>query len=305
MKRSLIFSLKLVVSAVLLGYLVVSADVAAMLTLLGRVSGWYLAGILALMASGVWISCHKWKALLVAAGIICPMSFLCSSYLTGIYFNNFLPTSVGGDAIRVVQLARHYSPRMTALASVMTERFTGLLAMVFLSVVGACWSSLPVATVLCPWLALLCLSAILVIVATRYSACTSLLKALPLLGAKLELFIQGVHEFFNRGETIWTVIWTSLLYQLFMVLIYLLAASALSLELGFADLLLIVPVVTLLTLIPVSLNGLGVREGGFVYFLALAGIASEEALTFSLMVFLLGQVFSVAGALCFISSKER
>jgi uncharacterized membrane protein YbhN (UPF0104 family) len=120
-----------------------------------------------------------------------------------------------------------------------------------------------------------------------------------------------MHEWLSRFraylktyQTVWTVVWVSLVFQMLTILIYFLGAQAFELEITFQSLMAVVPLVTLATLLPLSLNGIGIREGGFVILFDVLGYSAESALILSISIYILTLVLSLVGAVIFMGTKQ-
>jgi len=268
---------------------------------------WFLSLVLAVLAFA--ISCLKWRMLLLSDGHGCAFSTLSGFYLMGYFFNNFLPTSVGGDAARMFLAGKECGNYRVGVNSVLADRFSGLLALVLVGlcgiflaplIIGQTFTALFAGCGIFLWLLLL--------VPLVYAPARLALADLNGRGRVLSWLFGVVHgtlHYFTRRGLFVQLAWTSLVYQLLTVATYLAAAKALHMDVTLAQMLAIVPVVALLTLIPVSLNGLGVREGGFAYFLSRAGVPEADAIALSLLVYAISLAFSIAGAVVLTFYRKR
>src|SRR4029079_8680305 len=96
---------------------------------------WVLAA-LALTPLGYFVSVRRWRLLIRSQGGDAPLPFLVRSFLVGVFFNNFLPSTIGGDTVRVLDTARTGVGRAKAVAIVFVDRFVGLLALMLFAVLG-------------------------------------------------------------------------------------------------------------------------------------------------------------------------
>lgn len=268
---------------------------------------WFLSLVLAMLAFA--ISCLKWRMLLLSDGRGCAFSTLSGFYLIGYFFNNFLPTSVGGDAARMFLAGKECGNYRVGVNSVLADRFSGLLALVLVGlcglflaplIIGQTFTALFAGCGTFLWLLLL--------VPLVYEPARLALAGLNGRGRVLSCLFGVVHgtlHYFTRRGLFVQLAWTSLLYQLLTVATYLAAAKALHMDVTLAQMLAVVPVVALLTLIPISLNGLGVREGGFAYFLARDGVPEADAIALSLLVYAISLAFSIAGAVVLTFYRKR
>ena len=303
MKRKTLI-IKSTLSAGLLGLLLFSTDLGALSDMFLEVDLHYLAIVLTIVIVGIIVSAYKWQSLLVAGGIDCGLWTLVRYYLIGIYFNNFLPTSIGGDAMRAWLVSAHFGPGRSAITSVLAERLTGLIAL--LLVAGA----LSLEGNLFPmqrWLGaglLLTIPALLVLV--KGICCPPLFAPLPdHYRVKMQGLLAALLKYCTDCRALWVMSWTSLIYPFLVGLVYYCAGRAFSVYIPFIDLVVISSLVTLLTLVPVSLNGLGLREGGFVYFFGLQDVPQAQALSLSLLVFGLTLLLSLVGWIFLLLERGR
>jgi len=100
------------VTVLLLGLLVTSLDWAAFTALFARVpAGFYLSSLVVVLAGQVAYA-WRWQQLLRAAGVSIPLATVVRQYFVGIFVNNFLPSTVGGDVAKVYYLGRHHGHRV-------------------------------------------------------------------------------------------------------------------------------------------------------------------------------------------------
>ena len=128
--------LRLAVSAALIAWILAKtpfSDVAAAFR--SADPRWVLAA-LALVPFGCFASVRRWQSLIRAQGGDAALPFLVRSLLVGVFFNNFLPSTIGGDAIRALDTARAGVGRAKAVAIVFVDRFVGLLALMLFAVLG-------------------------------------------------------------------------------------------------------------------------------------------------------------------------
>jgi uncharacterized membrane protein YbhN (UPF0104 family) len=255
----------------------------------------YVLLAIALIPFGYFFSVSRWRTLLRAQGGDATYPFLYRSLLTGIFFNNFLPSTIGGDAIRAWDTARSGVGKATALTIILVDRFVGLLALLLFAAVGLLGAGRLAERV--PDLALwvLGVGAVMVAVAVVLFL-PNRIKAPPLAA----LFAFRGHTRALAGAFFW-----SLCLQALVVLNAWVLARALHVELGLAPFFLIVPLAVFLMMVPVSINGIGVRENLFVFFLASFGVAEATGLAFAWLDYGLVLLQALAGGLVYAAGRER
>jgi uncharacterized membrane protein YbhN (UPF0104 family) len=213
------------------------------------------------------------------------------------YFNLFLPTSVGGDVVRAWYLDGGSGRRLPAFVSVMTDRLNGLLVLLGL----AC-----VAVVLCPifleqWI-------IWSVWGTAGAALLGLL-IMPLIlrwNDRLGL-IRKVAEhgriYFAHPHLLLGATALSLVVQAANVILVWLVGLSVGAPVPAFYYWIMVPMVTLLTLLPISLNGMGVREAGTILFLAPLGVARGTALSLAVLWFAVFTTASLLGGAVYLFGR--
>jgi uncharacterized membrane protein YbhN (UPF0104 family) len=212
-------------------------------------------------------------------------------YFIGMYFNLMLPTSVGGDVVRAWYLDGQSGQRLPAFASVLLDRLNGLLVLVALACLAVTFSpmELPSWITLSVWSVAAC--GILALVGLQVFA------RLGRLGSGRLQQLRSSLGLFCRPRMLAGTLLLSLCVQAANVLIVWLVGQAIHAPVPAAYYWVVVPMVSLLTLLPISVNGMGVREEAMVLFLAPVGIAEGTALTLSVLWFAVhGSVSLMGGA---------
>jgi uncharacterized membrane protein YbhN (UPF0104 family) len=218
-------------------------------------------------------------------------------YFIGMFFNLFLPTSVGGDVVRAFYLDGKSGHRLTAFLSVMADRLSGLGVLVGLACAATffCPAALPVWVPLSVWISAGCgLLALLV---------SPLLFRMTNRFDRIRRLASGIQLYLGKPQLL---LWTTLL-SLFVqgsnVVLVWLVGQAIDAPVPASYYWIVVPMVTLLTLLPVSLNGMGVREGGMALFLAPLGIREATALSLSFLWFSIYTAISLCGAVVYLAGS--
>src|SRR5688572_9668215 len=132
-KRGLLLAIKLAVSTALLVYLLSIADLGALVMRVRSGDMLFLAAAVVLYLAMLGMSTWRWRLLLNAQGFPVSLRYLSSSYLVASFFNNFLPSNIGGDIVRVRDGSRLTGSTTTSLAVVAIDRIVGLGALYFLA----------------------------------------------------------------------------------------------------------------------------------------------------------------------------
>jgi uncharacterized membrane protein YbhN (UPF0104 family) len=287
---------------------------ALLAVLAGRVEWGRLATAVAGLDGRVWplavglfalaqvLSSWRWRMLAGVAGFGGPPARYVAYYFIGMFFNLLLPTSVGGDVVRAWYLANQgdgppAGKYLAAFLSVFAERLNGVLVLVAL----AC-----VATVCCPvalpgWL-LACVASLgggTVLGVASLPA----LRHIPIRNAGWRRLADAAATYRRHPRVLLGVTGLSLVIQVGNMVIVGLIGGALGLPVPALYYGVLVPLVALLALLPVSLNGMGLREAGAVLLLTPLGVDATAAVTLYLVTFAVYTLASLAGAACYLFGR--
>jgi uncharacterized protein (TIRG00374 family) len=309
MKRSALVGVKVAVSLALLVYLFSITDLAALeervrsadLLFLAAAVGCYVA----ILALATW----RWQILLEALGVAAPLRRLTASYLVATFFNNFLPSNIGGDVVRVRDGSRITGSTAASLAVVGIDRILGFGALYVLATAaftlgGPAVRGFAGARVVLAGLALLfgALAYIFFRPGTaRAMISASRLVRVPWIREQFEAAQGAVHAYRARMRTVWLAFAASLALQALVVWYYVAVGRALRIPLAVSAAFLMVPLCTLLQAVPVSFNGWGLREGLFAVYFGQVGLPRESALAFSLVGAGLMVLLSLSGAVAWMT----
>jgi glycosyltransferase 2 family protein len=249
------------------------------------------------------LSAVKWKVLLLEQARQVPYRALLRTYLIGNFINLFMPSMLAGDAYRVAWLRRHTRGVSAAVPSVLVDRASGLLALMLLASFG-------LATAFAPDR----LSVIVVAVACA-AASAYLLAVHPLRAAlarvpgdalfKIPAVLAASLHAVRPSKRFLAVLALSFVFQFNTIVINWIYASALGLSATFGQLLLIVPAVYLVEMVPLSINGIGLREGAFAVLFAQFGLPPEEGVALGLTVSVMRYVIGLVGGALLLTEAVR
>lgn len=272
----------------------------------------FLAGAALLTLAGIVLSTVRWRAVLTALELDAPLRRLLSYNLAGLFVSNVLPTTIGGDVLRVSRLSKENGQSAASFASVVLERLTGWLVLPVITFVGFAVNpglrGLGTATRVAVGLAagtLVGLVLVLLAVAShRFARRVDGGDGWRRFAAAVHL---GIERLRAHPAAALNVLLTGLAYQLVLVLAALLAAKAVGMGdgVGPTALLAFFPAVLIAQVLPVSISGLGVREASFVLFLHPLGVRDEQAIALGLLLYLLNVAVSLLGAPAFAVGGGR
>jgi uncharacterized membrane protein YbhN (UPF0104 family) len=270
-----------------------------------RTVGWLaLAALLTLVA--LVLSALRWQKVLEALGVRTGLRTLLSHYLAGQFVSNVLPTTIGGDVLRVSRLSRDTGESPSSFASVVLERMTGWLVLPVISVVGFLVNPglrhLGTATRVALGLAFATLIGLCVLL---YAAANTRVGGRFATRDGWRRFLGAVHlgldQLRREPGAALNVLLVGFAYQFALVLAAVAAAQALGLgrTAGLTALIAFFPAVAIAQVLPIGISGLGLREGAFALFLHPLGVSTEEAIALGLLLYLLNLGVSLLGAPAF------
>lgn len=229
---------------------------------------WFLfLAALILFLSGALVRAYRWGSLVWALGVRVSWWRLVDLYFVGAFFSLFLPTGVGGDAVKMYELSRDDHKAAAAISSVLVDRFLGLFvlfAMALLALLGGYQMVAPEYRAVIAAVFAICLAAVALILQRtwieswgRRLGVDRMLERLTILRELYEsLHLYGPAALLRATAA--SVVW-----NLILILGYYLLGRAVGIDLSLWYYFLFVPIISALLLIP-SVGGLGVREGGTV-----------------------------------------
>ena len=313
-KRWWVLPLRLAISAVMLWYLIrrlAGVSLADLVPTWSTETGLWLGLALVLTAAGVVLSAARWRQVL--SGMAVPSRFgrLVSYYFAGQFVSNVLPTTIGGDVLRISRLAGDTGDAADSFASVTIERLTGWLVLPLLTFAGFALNPELIAADDRTTLALVIAVGTLITLIAILSIADH-----PRLGGRFadrrgwRRFIGAVHlgvtKLRRRPRAAVAVVAVGVAYQFVLVLAAAAGARGLGIEdVGVTVLLAFYPAVLIAQVLPVGVSGIGVRELAFVTFLEPLGVPDEQAIALGLLIFALNLVVSFAGAPAFARGPDR
>ncbi len=269
---------------------------------LSQANLWYVpVGIFIYLFSQV-ISTYRWQFLAEALGFQRSLRELYDYYLIGMFSNQFLPGAIGGDAVRMVFLARSCNrKKREALLTILAERGVGLAALLILTGIICL---LPVAHPVPPLyrgtLLSLSLGGVLGFLVLRVAPLEQWAAKIP----KLALLLQA-RVYWDNLPLLARSISISLVVHALMVCMHALVAAAMDIQVSFLYLAVTYGVVSLASVLPITQGGLGVREFAYQALLSKVGVDPATGLAFGVYWLLISTLTSLVGGLVLIKGHYK
>lgn len=298
--------LRVAISLIVLAIVIVNVGAQNLLDALRAIDlRWFvIAALIHLL--GIVIRTWRWSLLIAALGKPIAFGRLFYLYMAGTFFNTFLPTGIGGDVVKIIELSPERGGAH-AFSTVLADRLTGILGSSLIALTVAVLDPADVPPDV-RWGVIAISAAVLLasVLLTQRRLLDRVLTRLPF-WSKLPKKLIKVYE----ALTAYSIgsIARSTLISLPFTLTLIGTQYALALGLGvnapiryFA---LFIPMVALIQLLPISFNGLGVREGAFQVLFGTVGVAEAQAVAMSLMYYIVRVVIGLLGGLMYLVGSAK
>jgi glycosyltransferase 2 family protein len=307
MRRILSSAIKILVSGALLYFALRKANFADLAARIDLHSAAWLFLALAFTFLQIFIAVLRWRIVGVESGAPLPIRQAMRYNVIGTFFNQTLPSSIGGDAVRLWLVARSGAGWRAATYSIFVDRAVGLIALAIVIVASLPWSSHLIAD---PYGR----SALMLIDFAALAAGAGFLVfgALPWAWLKKWWATHHIHAcavitnrviFSARNEPAIAIL--SLLVHFLTVMIAWCVVRSIAAPVGFTQTFLLIPPVMLITMLPISIAGWGVREATMALAFGYAGLVSNEGINVSLLYGAVSFIAGAIGGLVWIFSAEK
>lgn len=264
--------------------------------------GWILVALLMQLIS-TYLAAYRWFKISQLLVFKEKLSFYVQSYFKGTFFNQVLPSSIGGDAVRIIDLTRKKYDKKEAFYGVFVDRVVGLVGLLVLNLLATLIFFGTFDNDFSFLIIFITLGGI-----TGFALLFQLHRLTFLADIKfLNLFVRlanRLNSLYSSRVLLFKHISISVIVHFFSVLTMYGLSLALGLDLSFQTLLIAVPPVFLLTIVPISLAGWGVREGAMIGIFMLVGADQTKVLAMSILYGLLLILSATPGAYFWIKSKK-
>jgi uncharacterized protein (TIRG00374 family) len=315
-KRWIFTAVKGVISGALIYWILRDTNLGEVFTAVRSANMPLLLLAISLDSVGYCLGAYRWRLLLKAQGVHASIHFVLTSSIVGIFFNNILPSTVGGDAVRAYDCWRLGMNKASAAAVVFVDRFLGLVALmlfVFYTLVAFnklianlplsyLWIDLGAAGMLAGmflvvWMIFIPPQRILTLIANIRLPFSQKLQNV------LNKIVNGFLAFRGRKDTLATALGLSVILQINVVLQYYLIAKAFAFPISLHVFFLIIPLAIFIMMIPVSINAIGIRENVLAFFFGMFGVSKPEAIAFAWLLYGIAIFWGVLGGIVYVFRK--
>jgi len=290
---------KIIVSIFLIGYLINKLDFDLISNVIKQSNPFLLFISLLIISSTIILSSYKWNIILKNMGENTSYPLLVSLYFKGFFINNFFPSNIGGDGYKFIKLSSKINSTEKSFASIFYDRFSGIIILFVLSLLSSILFSFYFGSVIKTFLET---NANYIVVASIVFASLAI-SIIVAFNKKIKFVIQKIKD----GARIINLQVIALSLILYIVIIFnnYLISVAYNLEIDYIYYLIFMPIILLLLFLPISFNGIGIRELSFVYFFGLIGVGREEAFLLGITPYLLLLLNSFIGGILLLVGKRK
>lgn len=310
MKKFLWLFFRVAVSGVLIVYLLYRVDIRSILSSLNSAHLFWLGGAFSLLFVGRIISGYRWKLLLAAQGIDVPLKTLISSLLVGQFFNNFFPTTIGGDVVRAYDISKYSKNTAVSMTAILIERLTGFLALLLIAAFALVFGFHTIGDTFLLWVLIGFFSLILLLFLGLFNPTLSGqirrifdFRGLSRIKGKIDKIYQALDLYKSRRKDLLITFLLGFLLQINVVAHYYFIGLALGLNVSLLYFFIIIPLILMILLLPVSINGIGVRENAYVLFFGKVGVEGSMSIAFSWLAFGMALVIGIVGGIIYALRK--
>ncbi len=307
LKKIFSIFIRVAISIILLVFLFRQADDKSLLEAIRNVNKPLLLLAFLFFSLTYILGLLRWVMLLKAVKINLPIKRVITSFSGGIFFSLFLPSTIGGDFLRSVDLSMHTKKPKEVIATIFLDRLSGYIGLVFLALwaIFLGWKILEDSSVLIALGIIVGLLAVILLVFFNkflFSKINRFLKS-PNAG-KIRDLISDLHEeihlFRDKPQVVLKNILLSIVIQAVPPLTFYIIALSLGVKISLAYFFIFIPIIGAIILLPISIGGLGLRDASTIFFFAKVGVGKNLAFAMALLNFSFILLYGAVGGLIYV-----
>lgn len=305
-KISRSLALRVLLSLILVGFLLTKVDVQKVPELLASTKLHFFLFALALAVVERMIFAFKWNMLLATKGLNIPFLRILKIYYVSNFIGTFLPSSIGVDVFRAYSLNKQNANPAESISSVLVDKVLSSIAALILPLAGVLlyFNVLAEQDILVVIVATIAAFGVLLGIVVNRALIQKLLDRIKNVNHALVGRIQDVYDAFSGylayKRVLIYVFGLSFGIQVIRALLMYLVGTSLDLDISIVIYFTFVPIITLLTMLPIAVGGIGIREGAYVYFFSQAGVPTSDAFALSLLTYVLVMISIIPGGIAYL-----
>lgn len=276
------FAIKLFVTIIIFITLTFYVDYKSLGEIISKANPIFLIFAIVFQFLSTLLASYRWYFIMGIIGFKLNFGFYFRSYFKGSFFNQLLPSNIGGDAVRVINLKDTGYSLKDATYGVLIDRVLGIKALLILNIISNLLSPELLPDSIYRLINIICISGIASILFLILFHKSSFLSSLPVIRLLSELSLK-FYTIFRETKNFIKQMLYSILVHIFSILSLYMISIAVGLNIDFWTFLVIIPVVILFMVLPISLAGWGIREGAMVGLFSLVGAQKEVVFLVSII----------------------
>lgn len=308
-RNYLLFSAKILLSGLLLIWVLLKIEWGEMFFYLESIRWWQVAVYCGIVFSGILISVFRWRLFCVSKKIEQSFSKMLSFYFSGMFINNFMPSFIAGDAYKIYQIGKKNKCFHQATGTIMMDRITGFVSVVILSVFFAILNfKTTLAHPVIIWLNLGAIFFLLSDFLTSGLRKNNLVRkmAIKIIPETILLLFAELFSYQKKSKVFKKALLLSFVYSIVGVAIpdYLLF-SFLKVQIGILDYFSIIFLIAVISVLPISINNIGLKEWAYIHFFGLFGVSATAAVAVAVISRFLNMGISFLALPLYLKSRFR
>ena len=312
-KKAILLLLKLIVSTMLVFWLLKRIGLDKIMAQLRDVDYLWFCGALVLFSASLVLGSYQWWLLLRAEGIAIPWKKALSFYYVGLFFNNFLISSMGGDVFRMLDLRKYSGKSAVSRSTVFLDRFIGLFILSSGAMAALPWllltRDIPHQLLYVGYLLFICwLVLIFFFFSKRFARPLGWIirRYMPdKIHARAREIYRQIHGFGRKPRLLLKVLSIAVVVQLARIFMHYLVARSVGVDVHPFYFIIFIPIIAIAASLPVSLGGIGLRENTGVKLFQLAGVAVQTSAAFEFLAYVVAIITALPGGIIFIFRKRE
>ena len=292
------FALRAIVGIAIVTFLVWRYDARSILKMLGRERPAYFAAAIGIYLSTLVLSAYRWRLLAAILRLDAPFTDFLAFRFIATFTNTLIPGVAGGDALRAIYLGRRTSHLGEAVASVLADRIVGLIGLFWLAAIAAILlkeRGLPSVLTTPPILTGLITLALCVV-------SPLIIRFVQVMPSRFSRYGGFIVTYLEHRNALLAALALSVMVQSVLAVCQYLLALGIGIEAPLTLFLLFVPIAGVFASLPLTINGLGVREGAYLVLFGIAGVDRTNAIALGLLWFACTTIGALPGALAFVAT---
>jgi len=292
------FALRAIVGIAIVTLLVWRYDARSILRLITRERPSYFAAAIGVYLSTLVLSAYRWRLLAAILRLDAPFTDFLAYRFIATFANTLIPGVAGGDALRAIYLGRRTNHLGKAVTSVLTDRIVGLIGLFWLAASAAIFlreRGLPSVLTTLPILTGLIALALFV-------ASPLIIRFVQVMPSRLSRYGGFIVTYLEHRSVLLAALALSVIVQSVLAICQYLLALGIGIDAPLTLFLLFVPIAGVFASLPLTINGLGVREGAYLVLFGMAGVDRTNAIALGLLWFACTTIGALPGALAFVAT---